>query len=69
MTHAAMTEIERLRLASEDDVLAALKDASFGTWPSDEAGLLEFFNLMMDTLLGQEAGDGVMWPALRRPMH
>lgn len=60
-----MTDVETLRAATEDDVIAALEGASFGAWPEDEAGLLEFFNLMLDTMLGQEAGDGVMWPGLR----
>ncbi|TCM21461.1 hypothetical protein EDF56_101125 [Novosphingobium sp. PhB165] len=62
-----MTDIERLRMASEDDVERALKDASFVSWPNDEAALLEFFNLMLDTMLGQTAGDSVMWPGLRKP--
>lgn len=61
-----MTPLERLRMASEDDVEQALKDASFGSWPQDEAELLEFFNLMIDVVLGEPAGDGVMWPGLRR---
>ncbi|TCM19048.1 hypothetical protein EDF56_104585 [Novosphingobium sp. PhB165] len=62
-----MTDIERLRMASVDDVERALKNASFGSWPIDDAALLEFSNLMLGTMPGQTAGDGIMWPGLRRP--
>lgn len=46
---------ETLRAVTEDDVIAALEDASFGAWPQDEAGLLEFWNLMVDRVLGEGA--------------
>lgn len=52
-----MTTAETLRAATEDDVTAALEDASFGAWPQDEAGLLEFWNLMLDRMLGQGVGE------------
>lgn len=61
----AGTDIERLRQADEEDVIAALQGADFGKWPEDEAGLLEFFNLMIDTILGEEAGEGSIWPNLK----
>ncbi|TDW65396.1 hypothetical protein EDF57_103580 [Novosphingobium sp. PhB55] len=64
-----MTEIERLRMATEDDVQRALEGASFGAWPQDPAALLEFFNLMLDTKIGQTAGDAAMWPGLRRNLQ
>lgn len=64
-----MTELERLRMATEDDVQRALEGASFGAWPQDEAALLEFFNLMLDTVAGQTAGDAAMWPGLRRMVN
>lgn len=63
-----MTEIARLRRVSEEDVIAALENASFGAWSQDEGRLLELFNLMLDTVLGKEAGDGMMWPG-RRPLQ
>jgi hypothetical protein len=52
---------EILRSADEDDVIAALKYASFGAWPEDEAGLLEFFHCMLDTMLGAPTSDGNLW--------
>lgn len=64
-----MTEIETLRCATEDDVIAALEGASFGNWPQDPAGLLEFFNRLIDVKLGETAGDGVMWQGLRPPLN
>lgn len=47
-----MKPIESLLDATEDDVIEALRVASFGNWPQDEADLLEFFILMIDTRLG-----------------
>lgn len=64
-----MTDIERLRTASEDDVERALEGAYVSLPLTDRAAALEFFNLMLDTMLGQTAGDGVMWPNLRPPMQ
>lgn len=48
--------IERLRAATEDDVEAALKDASFGTALEGiaPAALLEFHNRMLDRVLGEK---------------
>lgn len=41
-----------------------------GTLPlTDKAAALEFFNLMLDTMLGETAGDGAMWPDLRRNLQ
>ena len=37
-------------------MIAALKDATFGAWPQDEAELLEFFNRMFDVRLGDGSG-------------
>lgn len=46
-----MKAIETLLSATEEDVGEALKAGSFGNWPQDEADLLEFFILMIDTKL------------------
>lgn len=60
-----MTGVERLRMASEDDVARAL-DAHVSLPLTDKAMALEFFNRMIDVILGEEAGDAIMWPNLRR---
>lgn len=52
-----MTLVQNLRAATENDVIAALRGASFGNWPQDEADLLELFNRMLDVKLGKEAGE------------
>lgn len=53
-------EIERvaglLRAATEDDVLDALTDSYVRLPLMDRAAALEFFNRMVDTMLGQGAG-------------
>lgn len=64
-----MTELETLRSASEDDVIAALTDAHVGLPITTPAALLEAFNLIIDIKLGETAGDGVMWQGLRKPTH
>jgi len=48
--------IEALRAATEDDVEAALKDATFGDKLGgvETAALLEFHNLMLDRVLGRD---------------
>jgi hypothetical protein len=53
-----MTELERLRSASEDDVLAAIEDAYVSLPITTPAQLLEAFNLVIDQMLGETAGDG-----------
>lgn len=55
-----MKAIETLLSSTEEDVATALKAASFGNWPQDEADLLEFFILMIDTKLSGNplAGSG-----------
>lgn len=60
-----MTEIERLRMASEDDVERALENAYVALPLTNPVGALEFFNRMIDVILGEEAGDAIMWPNLR----
>ena len=49
---------ERLRNADEHDIVLAMEGASFGSWPQDEAALLEFFNRMIDLKLGDSADEG-----------
>ncbi|WP_159981697.1 MULTISPECIES: hypothetical protein [unclassified Novosphingobium] len=49
---------ERLRNADELDIVLAMEGASFGSWPQDEAALLEFFNRMIDLKLGDGADEG-----------
>lgn len=61
-----MTEVERLRMASEDDVERALENAYVALPLTNPVAALEFFNRMIDVILGEEAGDAVMWPNLRR---
>lgn len=63
-----MTELETLRTATEDDVTAALDGAYVSLPITTPAQLLEAFNLVIDQMLGETAGDGVMWPRLRRPV-
>ena len=53
-----MESVRALLNATEDDVRIALKSGSFGNWPQDEADLLEFFILMIDTKLGQGGAPG-----------
>ncbi|MFT4056452.1 MAG: hypothetical protein QM681_18260 [Novosphingobium sp.] len=48
-----MTTAETLRQTTEDDIREALKDATFGNWPQDEAALLELFNRVLDLKLGE----------------
>ncbi|EJL23694.1 hypothetical protein [Novosphingobium sp. AP12] len=64
-----MTELESLRCATEDEVIAALEGAYVSLPITTPAALLEAFNLIIDQKLGQTAGDGVMWPGLRRPAN
>lgn len=64
-----MSEIERLRMATEGDVERALDGAYISLPITDNAAALEFFNLMLDAMLGQTAGDGKMWPGLRPLKH
>lgn len=52
-----MTDLQRLRQATEDDVERALRDANFTGWPNDEAALLEFYNRMLDVVAGEGAGE------------
>lgn len=47
-----MKAIEPLLGAAQEDVALALKQASFGNWPQDDADLLEFFILMIGCRLG-----------------
>ena len=59
---------DRLRAATEDDVEAALRDATFGDAlaGADPAALLEFHNRMLDLVLGEEAnshGIGLVLPS------
>ena len=53
-------EVERvaglLRAATEDDVVDALKDAYVRIPLLDRAQALEFFNRMIDVMLGEGAG-------------
>lgn len=51
-----MTEIQRLRTATEDDIDAALDRMILGNKPMNSAQLLEFFNAMIDIKLGDGAG-------------
>jgi hypothetical protein len=50
-----MKAIETLLSATLEDVALALNACSFGNWPQDEADLLEFFMLMIDTKLAGTA--------------
>ncbi|WP_285020210.1 hypothetical protein [Novosphingobium sp. fls2-241-R2A-195] len=61
-----MNDIERLRMASEDDVERAFAGAYVSLPLTDQAMALEFFNRMIDVMLGEKAGDAIMWPNLRR---
>lgn len=57
MGAARMTDLlTRLRNATEDDVLAALKDAYVALPIATPAEALELFNRILDVLAG-EAGD------------
>ncbi|GEM_PF-2310805 len=64
-----MTDLSTLRQATEDDVERALEGAYVALPLTDKAAALEFFNRMLDTMLGETAGDGVMWPGLRRNLQ
>lgn len=51
-----MTNLEALRTATEDDVTRAL-DGSYVSLPiTNQAAALEFFNRMVDVMLGEGAG-------------
>lgn len=59
-----MIEVKHLRMASADDVDRALDLTASGSWPQDESELLEFFNLMVDTMLRRAPDSGTRWPEL-----
>lgn len=61
-----MTDLERLRIASEHDVERALENAYVALPLTNPVVALEFFNRMIDVILGEEAGDDAMRPYLRR---
>jgi hypothetical protein len=46
--------LKRLRAATEDDVRSACADAYFDLGDKSPAELLEFFNRMIDVLMGEE---------------
>ena len=48
-----MTDLARLRAATEDDVTRAL-DGAYVKLDSPAADLLEFFNRMLDVVVGEE---------------
>lgn len=50
--------IERLRMATEDDVEAALDSAYVSLPLTDTAQALEFFNRMLDVLTGDDEASG-----------
>jgi hypothetical protein len=52
-----MTDLSTLRQATEDDVERALDGAYVALPLTDKAAALEFFNLMLDQLAGEGAGE------------
>lgn len=52
-----MTDLQRLRQATEDDVERALDGAYVELPIADKAAALEFFNRMLDVLAGEGTGE------------
>ncbi len=48
--------IQTLRTLTEDDIAEALKDATFGDWPKDNAALVELVQRVLDIKFGEDDG-------------